>query len=52
MTKKMSNLPKTTHVDRFSNFLFYQRGSNEGILGMADRIPRGTPVSDPGYFVL
>jgi len=32
------------HVDRFSNF---SKGSNEGILGMADRIPHGSSGAKP-----
>jgi len=39
----------------WTDSVIFQRGSNEGILGMADRIPRKvqgkTPVGDPGYFV-
>jgi len=32
------------HVDRFSNF---SKGLNEGILGMAKRIPRGVQGQNP-----
>jgi len=37
-------VPTGVHVDRFSNF---SKRSNEGILGMADRIPQGSSGAKP-----
>ena len=37
-------MPTRVHVDRFSNF---SKGSNEGILGMTDRIPQGSSGQNP-----
>ena len=37
-------VPTRVHVDRFSNF---SKGSNDGILGMADRIPQGSSGAKP-----
>ena len=39
----------------WTDSVIFERGSNEGILGMANRIPEGSPgakhLGDPGYFV-